>query len=157
MPKGQQAHTGVYGIIINSDNKVLLMKRINTGFSDGMYTIPGGKIDDLELPSTSFTREMKEEVNLDVNKMQLNCVMTQHRISYGYPCVDFYYLVKEGNTDFSKIKINEPHKCSELKWVDVNNLPNELLEYVRNAITLHTKVSFIEDDSSYLVDKQKVV
>jgi mutator protein MutT len=157
MPKGQQAHTCVYGIIINNDNKVLLMKRANTGFSDGMYTIPGGKIDDLELPSTAFIREMQEEVNLNINKSQLNCVMTQHRISYGYACVDFYYLVKEENADLTNIKINEPHKCDELKWVDVNNLPNELLEYVRNAITLHNKVKFIEDDSSYLVDKNKAV
>ena len=32
------------------------------------------------------------------------------------------------------IKINEPEKCSELKWVDINDLPNDMIDFEIEAI-----------------------
>lgn len=155
MPTDQKAHTAVYGIIIKN-NKVLLLRRKNTGFRDGFYSIPAGRIDDLELPTTAMLRELKEEVNLYVKQNQLKFVLSQHRISLGYPCVDFYFLIDD--FDELEIKNNEPHKCDELKWADIDNLPNEVLEYIKNAIKAYkNKTSFLEDNSSYLIDSQKTV
>ena len=155
MPISQKAHTAVYSIILN-DNKVLLMKRQNTGFRDGFFSLPGGKIDDLELPSTAMLRELKEEVNLSVNSNDLEFLLTQHRISLGYPCVDFYFIIN--NYNIEELNINEPEKCAALEWFDLNNLPEKTLHYIKNALdSLNTKKSFIEDNNSTELDDKKAL
>ncbi|MCP4354249.1 MAG: NUDIX domain-containing protein, partial [Proteobacteria bacterium] len=105
MPNSQKAYPSVYGVIIK-DNKVLLMKRQNTCFRNGFYSFPGGRVDNLEHPSLAVIREMKEEVNLSINKNDISLMLAQHRISDGYACMDFFFLINNFNED--EIKINEP-------------------------------------------------
>jgi 8-oxo-dGTP diphosphatase len=45
-------------------NKVLLLKRANTGFLDGFWSVPAGRLDEGESASVGAKRELLEEVGL---------------------------------------------------------------------------------------------
>ena len=56
----------VLGMLIK-DGKVLLLRRSHTGFGDGMYALPGGKIDDNESPVQAIVRELAEEIGIAIS------------------------------------------------------------------------------------------
>lgn len=57
------------GIIINSKNQILLIKRNRNPFK-GSLDIPAGFVDYNETSEEALVREMKEEVNLDVTNFK---------------------------------------------------------------------------------------
>ena len=144
----QKAITAVNSLIIK-DNKVLLLKRANTGYCDGMYGVPAGHIDDLELGSTAMLRELKEEISLNLKPTDIKQVCTVHKLQKD--CVYIHYFFKISNFNIQDIKNNEPNKCDELAWFDLDNLPENTQTYVKKAIeTVLKGESFFEDDFSYL-------
>lgn len=148
MPQKQEARTAINALIIK-DNKVLLLKRQNTGYCDGLYGVPAGHIDDLELGTAAMIRELKEEINLDITVDNLEQICTFHKINP--PRVYVHYIFKVTNFNESQIKNMEPHKCSELKWFDMDSLPENIVIYIRNAIDAYKSgVHYLEDDFSYL-------
>lgn len=56
------------GIIVKSNNKVLLCKRNNEGSLPGEWSIPGGKLEGGETPLDGAVREFYEETNMLVKK-----------------------------------------------------------------------------------------
>lgn len=52
------------------------------------------------------------------------------------PYFDIYFELKkyEGN-----IKINEPNKCTELIWSDINNLPEDMIDFEKEAIKMNNR------------------
>lgn len=54
------------GIIVRSNNKVLLCKRNNEGSLPGFWSCPGGKMEEGETPKEAALREFMEETDLPV-------------------------------------------------------------------------------------------
>lgn len=123
--------TAVYAII-ERKGKILLLKRYNTGWKDGYYTLPSGHIDEHELPTETMIRELKEEVGLIVNHKDLEFI---HVLYEKGAYIDFYYKVTSytGN-----IKIMEPDKCDELLWEENIKENNKIITKVKLAL-LHYK------------------
>ena len=144
MSADQKAYPSVYGVILN-ENKVLLMKRQNTCFRNGFYSFPGGRVDNLEHPSLAIIREMEEEVNLSLNEDNIEFMLAQHRISGEYACMDFFFLIKNVNLD--EIKINEPDKCSELEWFDIDNLPDNTINHIKESLQSYKNNETYKEDS----------
>ena len=48
--------------ILEKEGKILMIRRYNTGFADGMYTLPSGKVDLEETFVEASHRETLEEV-----------------------------------------------------------------------------------------------
>jgi len=57
---------GVFGIVLKGRNKVLLVKRRD----NGIYNLPGGKIEKGETRIEALKREIKEEVGAEVSKIK---------------------------------------------------------------------------------------
>ena len=55
------------GILVKCNDKVLLCKRSNDNTLPGVWSIPGGGIEDGESPEDAARREFYEETNLEVN------------------------------------------------------------------------------------------
>ncbi|MCE9687536.1 MULTISPECIES: 8-oxo-dGTP diphosphatase MutT [Shewanella] len=75
----KRVHVAV-GIIINHDNSVLLAKRHEHLHQGGKWEFPGGKVEANETVTQALVRELKEEVNLDVDHSQPFMAL-----SYDYP------------------------------------------------------------------------
>ena len=54
--------------LINNENKILLSKRPEKKHLSGFWEFPGGKVEDGETPEKALIREVKEELNIDINK-----------------------------------------------------------------------------------------
>ncbi|MCC6568968.1 MAG: NUDIX domain-containing protein [Anaerolineales bacterium] len=115
------------------EDQVLLLRRFNTGFRDGEYSVPAGHLDGGETVMEAATREGKEEagVKIQLNDMTFSTVM--HRIE-GEERVDFFVVVNQWEGEPFNA---EPDKCDELRWVDVNALPTNIIPYVKQALANH--------------------
>ena len=66
-------HVAVGGMILNKDNKILLIKELREydGLEYSRYTLPGGILENGETIDQGLIREIKEETNLDIEVLGL--------------------------------------------------------------------------------------
>lgn len=115
------------------DHKILLARRLNTGYRDGDYSVPAGHLDGGETVVEAGCREALEEVGVALSGDDLVFTGVMHRIE-DEERVDFFLVVtKWPREPFN----NEPEKCDDLRWVDLDALPVNTVPYVRQAIHNH--------------------
>lgn len=125
-------HAAVY-LIMREENKVLLIRRFNTGWMDGMYSLPAGHVDGNETVQIAMAREAKEEINLDILPEDLSVLHIMHRKSSDAEYIDFFLEVKKYS---GILKNNEEDKCDEIKWFSIDSLPENTLTYVKEVFKL---------------------
>ena len=112
------------------DNQILLIRRYQTGYMDGHYSIPAGHLDGNETVRLAAVREAREEIGVGLDPADIDFAGVFHRHE-GDERVDFFVNVRQ----WSGEPVNaEPEKCDELRWVQVNDLPETTIPYVRRAI-----------------------
>lgn len=99
-------------IIIEDDDKLLFLRRSNTGYQDGKLSLPAGHIEKGETPYEAAIREAHEEIGITVYNEEIEIQHVCYR--YEVDRIDYYLKINKWNGD---IKNNEPHKCSELVWL----------------------------------------
>ena len=117
-------------LFLINGNKILLLRRFNTGWEDGKYSVVAGHLDGNETVKTAMAREAEEEVGIDVSEDDLEFLQVMHRKSEEER-IDFFFLAKKWSGD---IEIKEPHKCDQLGWFNLDKLPENTIPYVRKAI-----------------------
>ena len=121
-------------LLLRSKGKILLLRRANTGYQDGTYSLIAGHLDGDELGTEGMIREAREEAGITVLAKDLRLVHTAHRLSrnqVGQERVDLFF---EATKWEGKIVNNEPEKCDDLSWFDVSNLPHQMLPFIRLVI-----------------------
>lgn len=113
------------------NHKVLMIKRANTGWMDGFYSVPAGGVEKMETPLEAARREAEEEVGVKVNARALRLAHFQHNLTEGDQWNGVYFAATEWQ---GEPMVQEPHKHSEVKWVPINNLPENTIPYVKQAI-----------------------
>jgi 8-oxo-dGTP pyrophosphatase MutT (NUDIX family) len=114
-------------------DEVLLLRRFNTGYRDGWYSVPAGHLDGGETVLAAAVREAREEVGVEIDLAALTFSSVMHR-SEGDERIDFFVHVHvwEGEP------VNtEPDKCDELRWTRLDALPENLIPYVKRALENH--------------------
>lgn len=113
-------------VLLRRDNKILFIKRQNTGYRDGSYSLPAGHVDGGEAAITAAIREAKEEVGVDVLPEHLQLVHTQHRVAEGgdHERISLFFETTLWQGEPCNA---EPDKCSELRWASVEALPETLV------------------------------
>lgn len=120
-------------IVINSENKVLILRRSKNTTHSGFYNFPGGGIEDNEKPANAATRELFEETEL---------ITLPDKIEY----IGEEYVrglnIKTFITDkfIGDVKINR--ESDEFKWVTVDELRNHL--FVGNGVLSKALIEEIE-------------
>jgi ADP-ribose pyrophosphatase YjhB (NUDIX family) len=135
-PNQARTRAAVY-IMIKKGNKAPFIKRSNTGYRDGEWAMPSGKVDQGESFSAAAIREAKEEVGVDIHPEDLEYVLTLHRRSDDKPdqaWVDVLFVVEKWEGEPYNA---EPHKHGELKWLELDELPMTVMEYQRALVEAH--------------------
>lgn len=119
-------------LLIFQDNTILLLKRHNTGYEDGNYSVPAGHHDEGESMTETAIRELKEETDLDVSRedIQSGCVMHRRKPS-GEESIDYFFIVKKWR---GTVRNCEAEHCSELNFFPLNNLPSNIIPHIKKGI-----------------------
>ena len=108
-----------------NNEEILFQKRKNTGYCDGFYDLSAsGHVDANESMKHAMCREAKEELNIDIKEENLEFVCLIHKNSNG--CI-YYNGYFKANKWIGEPIINEPQKNEELKWININNLPSNII------------------------------
>jgi 8-oxo-dGTP diphosphatase len=111
-------------------SKILLIRRYQTGYMDGHYSVPAGHLDGNEPIRLAAVREACEEIGVRIDPADIRFAGVFHR-SEGDERVDFFLHVLNWNGE----PVNsEPEKCDELRWTEINDLPENTIPYIRQAI-----------------------
>ena len=115
------------------EDQVLLLRRFSTGYRDGEYSVPAGHLDGGETVIAAGMREAQEEVGVKIEADDLIFSSVMHRTEDDER-VDFFVDVRKWRGEPFNA---EPDTCDDLCWVDVNNLPANMVPYVRRALANH--------------------
>lgn len=120
-------YTATY-MIFQKEGKIAFVLRENTGWMNGYYGLPAGRVENGENFLLAAARETKEEVGVDVRPENFRLALVVHRNEPDSVWVDMIYEVKEWQGNLFNA---EPHVHAELAWLDPQNLPENVVPSVR--------------------------
>ena len=122
-------------VILKKNGKIAFVLRTHTGWMDGYYGLPSGKVEKGEAFTTAAIREAKEEVGATIQKEDLRYVLTMRRKHNGPGDATEWVDVLFEVTKWEGEPYNaEPHKHGELVWLDPKNLPENMVPPIRFAL-----------------------
>lgn len=136
MEKKRHTVVAAVHLILIKRGRILLLRRFNTGWRDGEYSVIAGHLDGNETVRSAMSREAMEEAGISIGKDDLEFVHVMHRKSKRQhrsdeERVDFF--LKSGGWQ-GRPKNMEPGKCDDLRWFELDRLPRNMVPYVRYAI-----------------------
>jgi len=141
MPKDRFKIVPTSHLILVKDGKILLLRRFNTGWGDGNYSVIAGHLDGNETFLQAMVREAEEEAGIELSQEDLEVVHVVHRKS-NEERIDFFILAKRWKGDPRNM---EPHKCDDLNWFEMDKLPENTIPYIRQAIGCFRKGVFYSE------------
>lgn len=114
----------------------MLIKRSNTGWMDGFYSVPAGALDGKETLTQAVIREAREETGIKVKIGNVQMVHTAHNTTEGDEWIGAFFVTKKWQ---GEPKVMEPQKHSEVSWVNIKSLPKNTIPYVKQAIKRYCK------------------
>jgi len=126
---------GCGALIVNDKNQILLIRRTEKcqGGLKGIWSRPGGAVEFGETVEQAIKREIKEELNIDIelfgkNTFHEDIVIKdeekRHWVTYG----PFAKIIS------GELKNMEPEKHDKLEWFDLDNLPENIAHYTKKSI-----------------------
>ncbi|HEU5044434.1 MAG TPA: NUDIX domain-containing protein [Nocardioidaceae bacterium] len=127
----------VYVLFLRGDGsgtEVLLQLREGTGYMDGHWAAAAaGHVERDESVFDAAAREANEE--LDVSEVRLQPLGAMHRIQAGADPVeqrvDYFFST---TTWTGEPRIVEPHKCADLRWFRLGDLPEPVVPHEREVL-----------------------
>jgi len=131
----------VYLLLIKG-NKILLSRRYNTGFHDGEYSFPAGHLEGNETLTQAMVREAKEEIGVEISPEDLKLVHVMHRKEPNEERLNFFFVAEKWKGEPRNM---EPAKCDDLRWFDLDKLPENTIPYIKQAINCFLKGIFYSE------------
>jgi 8-oxo-dGTP diphosphatase len=129
---------GIGGIVFNSRNQVLLIKRDKPP-ARGFWSVPGGKQEAGESMAEACRREIIEETGLMTEVKQIVAVVERRVENFHYVIIDFLAQLKDQQT---ALPVAQSDAC-EAKWIDIADIADYplvegLAEIIRRCYAVHT-------------------
>jgi len=135
-PEVARPYIACFAILVER-GKVAMVLRKNTGWMDGYYGLPAGKGEWFEHFTTGAIREAKEEAGVDIKNEDLKFVHMVHRHGEDKSSqkfmdwVDVYFEAEKWSGEPHNA---EPEKSERLDWLDLDNLPENIVPPQRDAL-----------------------
>lgn len=123
-------------LLLTEGPSVLLALRSGTGYADGRWNLPSGKVELGEDVETALRRESAEEVALKFapGEPRLVTVVNQ-RTPTGQSRVGLVFTVALDRARHGAPQNAEPHKCAEIAWFLPDALPPDTDGYTAACVT----------------------
>ena len=129
--------SAVYMLIKNENGEILFQRRCGSKLWPNFLGLPAGHIDQGGNALEALIREAKEELDIDISSDDIEDTFVVNRINKNLnPYYDIYFVLKGYR---GTIKINEPNKCLELKWLKIDKLPEDVIGFEKVAIDNYQK------------------
>lgn len=127
-------HVVAVHLFLVRDDSVLLLRRANTGYEDGQYSVVAGHLDGDETVLAAARREAREEAGIDLDERDLAIVgvMQRRAAAPGDDArIDFFAAARRWS---GAVRNMEPQKCDDLAWFPLDRLPEAMVPYIRRAL-----------------------
>jgi mutator protein MutT len=122
---------GVHLILAREDH-ILLGQRANTGFADGCWHVPGGRLELGESLPAGAIREAREELGIEIAPEDLSFAHLNHHLDAdGIARVGVFFAASRWAGELFNA---EPDKCSKVAWVRLDDLPADTVDYAVDAV-----------------------
>jgi 8-oxo-dGTP diphosphatase len=121
-------------LILRRSNEVLLLRRFQTGYKDGNYSLPAGHVEEGETFTQTLIREVKEEIDITLSAQHVHFSHIMQRESLvpeRHGRIDVFFTAEQWSGEPIN---NEPHKCDDLRWFPLDQLPKNIIPYIREAL-----------------------
>jgi ADP-ribose pyrophosphatase YjhB (NUDIX family) len=115
-------------VLLRDGDKIAFVLRSNTDWMNNYYGLPSGKVEWKETFTQAAIREAKEEVGIDIQPEHIHHVLTMQRHSGDSDWIDAFFAVDRWD---GEVVNAEPHMHSEVAWLDIDNLPDNVIPSVR--------------------------
>ena len=99
-------------LLLVREGRVLLLRRYNTGYEDGNYSVVAGHVEGGEELKTAMVREAREEAGIGILPSDLEVVGAMH-VKTDKEYISFFFKASVWSGDVTNM---EPDKCDELRW-----------------------------------------
>ena len=154
----------VHLLLLDQDSKILLLRRCNTDYENGNYSLVAGHVEADEEVTAAAIREAEEEVGIEVQAADLEVVGAMHRRAEdGYVSVAFFFAAR---TWEGQVVNAEPQNHDALAWRCVDDLPPNMIPYVRQALANYLQWPWYDSfgwdrmasvDQTYVYDRFKLI
>ncbi len=132
-------------LILKKDGKILLSRRYNTEHEDGNYSLVAGHLEGDESFRQAMIREAKEEADITLNANNLKVIHITHKKKEPGGDSERVDIFLKTDKWKGKIKNMEPNKCDDLKWFLIDDLPENIVSYIRHALKQIEKNKFYSE------------
>ncbi|MBY0109530.1 MAG: NUDIX domain-containing protein [Candidatus Babeliaceae bacterium] len=128
--------------LINPQQEILLLRRINTPFSNHSYSLPGGEIKLGESATQAAIREAGISLDIHIKPENLHFV---HLMSRKCNDPEFFACVFRVDSYDGTLCNNQPARHDDLRWFAFDKLPENIVAAHRQAIEMIEKhISYSE-------------
>lgn len=129
---------GCGALIVNDKDEVLLLKRTSkTNNEAGFWSKPGGAVELWENVEDAVKREIKEELNVDIELTDFLCFTESMMKADKQHWISFNYSAKVVGGELKNL---EPEKHEEIKWFKLDELPEKMNKYTIESINEYIKL-----------------
>jgi 8-oxo-dGTP pyrophosphatase MutT (NUDIX family) len=112
---------------------VLLALRQNTGYHDGRWNLPSGKLEHGEDAVSAVLREAREEIGVRLASVR-PVVTVHHRVSPTHARIGLVFAAPFDPGSHGAPVNAEPHKCAGIGWFPAASLPGDMSDYSADCV-----------------------
>ena len=128
------AGLAVYVVLKNDKDEVFLLRRINSAWKNGYYSLPAGRVEEGETFIEGAIREAHEEAGVTVaaDDLSLYAVINRRDTGQYADWIDLFYNAEKWQGEASAF---ETDKFDHGAWFPLNALPENIIENQRDGLS----------------------